>query len=74
MTHNIKDFDFSQLSAADRIMLAQKLWDSVDDQPKAVPLTTAQREELDRRLAELETGKVQGIPWSAVRDTLRTRR
>jgi putative addiction module component (TIGR02574 family) len=74
MTHSIKDFDFSKLSAAERLMLAQKLWESVDEQVTAMPLTDGQRAELDRRLAVLETGKVQGIPWSAVRDTLRTRR
>ncbi len=39
-----------------------------------MPLTDGQRAELDRRLAELESGKVQGIPWSVVRDALRTRR
>jgi len=74
ITHNIKDFDFSKLSAAERLMLAQELWESVDVQVTAMPLTDGQRAELDRRLAELESGKVQGILWSVVRDTLRTRR
>jgi len=74
MTHTIKDLDFSQLTAAERIMLAQELWDSVHDEVQAATLTDAQVAELDRRLDELQSGKVQGIPWETFRDTLRTRR
>jgi len=72
MTQVDKDFDFSQLTAAERITLARELCDSVHDEI-VTSLTAAHRAELDRRLAELESGKVQGIPWAAVRDTLRTR-
>jgi hypothetical protein len=35
-----KSFDFSQLTAAERIKLAEELWDSVE--PADVPLSTAQ--------------------------------
>jgi putative addiction module component (TIGR02574 family) len=74
MTHIEKDFDFSHLTAAERIMLAQELWDSVHEEVEAAPLTAAQRDELDRRLDELESGKTVGIRWDAVRDTLRPKR
>jgi putative addiction module component (TIGR02574 family) len=62
MTHTIKDSDLSQLSPADRIMLAQELWDSVNERAKAVPMTKVQRQELDRRLAEIESGKCREFP------------
>jgi putative addiction module component (TIGR02574 family) len=74
MTHTIKDFDFSQLSPSERIMLAETLWESVHDDVQAATLTDEQVAELDRRLAELQSGKVQGIPWETFRETLRTRR
>jgi putative addiction module component (TIGR02574 family) len=45
------------LTAAERLALISKLWDSLD--PSDVPVTPAQREELDRRLqnADTEIGK-----------------
>lgn len=58
-------FDFSHLTAAERIQLAQDLWDSLEptEIDEAVPLTEAQQAELDRRLAELERDPEAGIPW-----------
>jgi putative addiction module component (TIGR02574 family) len=70
MSQTIKSFDFLQLSAAERILLAQELWDSVHDEAQAMPLTAAQREELNRRLAQLESGEVKGVPWEQVRKSL----
>lgn len=69
-----KPFDLSQLSAAERIHLVQKLWDSIHDDAQAMPLTTDQKAELERRHAELESGVVQGIPWEEVRQSLLSRR
>jgi len=58
-------FDFSQLTPAERLQLAQDLWDSVDDAVgvDVLPLTEEQRAELDRRLADLEANPEDGIPW-----------
>ncbi len=63
-------FDFSALSAAERILLAQQLWDSVHEEAQVMPLTSEQRDELNRRLEQLESGKVEGIPWEQIRDGL----
>jgi putative addiction module component (TIGR02574 family) len=35
----------------------------VSESPKALPLTDPQREELDRRLDDLERSGPEGIPW-----------
>ena len=61
-------FDFSHLTAAERIQLAQDLWDSLEpaEIDEAVPLTAEQTAELDRRLAELERDPEAGIPWEQV--------
>jgi putative addiction module component (TIGR02574 family) len=74
MSHTIKDFDYSHLSAAERILLAQELWDSVLEEAEAMPLTDTQRDELNRRLAQLESGEVTGLPWEEVRKSLLTDR
>jgi putative addiction module component (TIGR02574 family) len=40
-------FDFSHLSADERVELAEELWDSLAEIPQALPLTGPQEEELD---------------------------
>ena len=62
-------FDFSDLTPAERLQLAQDLWDSVDSAAgiDVLPLTEEQRAELDRRLADLESNPSDGSPWSEVR-------
>lgn len=42
------------LPVEDRVRLVEAIWDSISAVPEALPLTEWQREELDRRLAELE--------------------
>jgi putative addiction module component (TIGR02574 family) len=56
-----------KLSKAERILLAERLWDSVAEEDVALDLTDAQRAELDRRLERLEAAGPQGSDWHAVR-------
>ena len=62
-------FDFSHLSVADRIQLAEDLWDSIpaDTGVDTLPLTPEQRSELDRRLQDALEHPGQSIPWNEVR-------
>lgn len=46
--------DIAKLSPEERLELLEQLWDSLCDTPEAIPLTGAQRQELDRRLDELD--------------------
>jgi len=39
-----------KLSIAERIQLVEDLWDSIAQAPQDIPVTNAQRAELDRRL------------------------
>ncbi|MGQ0767155.1 MAG: addiction module protein [Gemmatimonadota bacterium] len=63
-------FDFSHLSAAERIQLAEDLWDSIEPEDDALALTPEQRAELDRRLADLDANPGDAIPWEEVRAKL----
>ncbi len=56
--------DINKLSPDERLKLLEKLWDSLEDQD--VPLTARQREELDRRLDDLDRDGPRGIPWDEV--------
>ena len=61
------DLNISKLSVAERIQLAEDLWDSVAADTGDLELTAAQRAELDRRLAELERDPNAGESWDVVR-------
>ena len=60
-----------QLTIAERIQLAEDIWDSVAAFPEAIPLTGAQKEELDRRLQVYAQNPNEGISWDELKDKLR---
>ena len=66
-------FDFSKLSVAERIQLAEDLWDSISPEGADIPLTEAQKAELDGRLDDLARDPDAGEPWEVVRARLRER-
>jgi putative addiction module component (TIGR02574 family) len=59
-------FDFSHLSPAERIELAEQLWNSLE--PSATVLTDDQAAELRRRRAELDADGDPGEPWEQALD------
>lgn len=65
--------DIASLTPEERLRLLEQLWKSLSATPEAVPLTNAQREELDRRLDELDRDGPVGIPWDDVLRQIRSR-
>ena len=65
--------NISELTPEERLRLIEELWDSLTQNPKDVPLTNAQREELDSRLDDLERSGPVGIPWDEVVQQIRSR-
>ncbi len=65
------EIDLKDLSTEQRLALLDEIWDSLaaDD----VPVTVAQRSELDRRLDELDEDPSLGIPWGEVLRKIRER-
>ncbi len=51
-----------KLSVAERIQLAEDIWDSIAAEPEALPLTPAQRDELRRRSAAYREHPERAIP------------
>lgn len=60
-----------QLSIAERIQLAEDIWDSIAAFPEAVPLTNEQKQELDRRLQAYEQNPDEGISWDELKEKMR---
>jgi putative addiction module component (TIGR02574 family) len=65
-----KPFDYSRLSVPERILLAEEIWDSLDPDSQAMPLTPAQQEELERRLAAADRGEITYSSWDEVKRRL----
>jgi putative addiction module component (TIGR02574 family) len=74
MGHRVVDVE--NLTPAEQLELIGELWDRLSADSANVPLTDAQREEIDRRCDELDTdvraGRPLGIPWDEVYRRLRT--
>ncbi len=69
-SHPLLKVDISQLSVAERIQLAEDLWDSISGQEEEVPLSEAQQQELDRRLANYQQNSVNGSTWEEAKKRL----
>ena len=69
----MSSIDITGLNSEERLRLLEALWESLSRTPEAVPLTSAQREELDRRLDEIDREGPVGIPWEEVLKHIRNR-
>ena len=67
LTHD----EIVRMTPPERLTLISRLWDSLDD--NQLPLTAAQRGELDSRLRTLDEDRREGIPWAALRADLEQR-
>jgi putative addiction module component (TIGR02574 family) len=62
-----------QLPLEEQLELLEALWTSIVDRDAVPPLTEAQREELDRRLADHEANPDDVVPWDEVKASARAR-
>lgn len=73
MASSMKSLGLDRLSPAERILLAEELWNSLADDAEAVTLTDAQRQDLQRRLGAYRDDPKAGSPWEDVKARLRDR-
>lgn len=69
----ISQHDIEMLTVEERLDLIERVWDSLTVTQDEIPLTDAQRAELDRRLDELEEKGPIGIPWEQVVDRIKSK-
>jgi putative addiction module component (TIGR02574 family) len=60
-----------KLSVADRLALVEEIWDSISEDPSAVPATEEQLAEAHRRLAEHDADPSTAVPWDQAEAELR---
>jgi putative addiction module component (TIGR02574 family) len=63
--------ELARLSPRQRLDLIESLWESLDDED--VPVTDAQRAELDQRIAGFDQDREHSIPRNQLRAELRHR-
>jgi putative addiction module component (TIGR02574 family) len=60
-----------ELPAAERVAVIQEIWESMLEHPEEVEISTAQREELDRRWVDIQENPDDEEPWDDVLESLR---
>jgi putative addiction module component (TIGR02574 family) len=66
MPATLQRLGIDQWSLDDRLALVQEIWDSIAVEAERSPLTDAQRQEVDRRLAAHRANPDAAIPWEQV--------
>jgi putative addiction module component (TIGR02574 family) len=66
--------DALSLRVEDRLKLIEEIWDSLANTPEAIPVTDAQRRELERRRRAHARNPSAAKSWGEVRAKLERRR
>ena len=59
-----------EMSVAERILMIEKIWDSID--PNTISLSDAHQQELDKRLKRYENGETSFVSWDSIKKELNT--
>lgn len=62
--------EIAQLSVAERIQLAEDIWETLVAAPDTIPIPDAQRAELDRRLQAYRDNPQPGSSWQDVQQRI----
>jgi putative addiction module component (TIGR02574 family) len=66
MAPTLQSLGIDQLPVAERLRLMEEIWDSIAAEVEQTPLTAAQCQEMDRRLAAHRANPQAAIPWEQV--------
>ncbi|MBV8130858.1 MAG: addiction module protein [Isosphaeraceae bacterium] len=73
MSQTLKALGIDQLSVAQRILLVEEIWDSIVAEAEDMPLTEAQKQDLEHRLGAYNENPNAGSSWEDVRARLRAK-
>ena len=62
-----------KLGVKERLELIEEIWDSIEAHPEAIPLTAAQRKEMDRRKRVHRRDPSKAKPWPEIHNRLEKR-
>ena len=61
------------LSPSEKLQLVEDLWDDLAASPEEIPIHDWQKEELQRRKANLQKNPASGLTWEEVKQRVRSR-
>ena len=73
MAVSLKSLGIERLGTDDRLALIEELWAGIGDDDESMPVTAAQRLEIDRRLAEHNATPDDVVSWDEVKSSLEQR-
>jgi putative addiction module component (TIGR02574 family) len=62
-----------ELSPSEKLQLVEDLWDDLASTPEAIPVQAWQKEELERRKANLLNNPALGLTWEEIERRVRSR-
>jgi putative addiction module component (TIGR02574 family) len=63
-----------RLDVEERLRIVQIIWDSIATAPAAVPITLAERAEIDRRIAEDDADPEDVVSWQQAKELIQRTR
>lgn len=73
MSRMMEALGIDRLSVEDRLQLVEEIWDSIAASPELAPLTEAQKQDLDRRVADLEANPENVVTWDEIKARIQGR-
>jgi putative addiction module component (TIGR02574 family) len=73
MAVSMKSLGIDQLSVDEQLLLLEEIWDNIAAHPDSVPITDAQKQDLQNRLQEYQANPKAGSPWEEVKARLRSK-
>ena len=67
MNTSVKSLGIDRLPLEERLALVEEIWDSIAADAGALPLSDAQRRELEKRIAEDDAHPEDITPWEQVK-------
>ncbi len=67
---NTQVADILELSVAEKIQIVEDIWDSISQNPEQLPVSEAEKQELDKRLKNYKQNPNEGIEWETLKKNL----
>lgn len=67
---NTQVAEILQLSVAERVQIVEDIWDSIGNTPEELPVSEAEKAELDKRLENYRQNPNEGIEWETLKKNL----
>jgi len=67
----VNNIDIQELNQSERILLAEKLWDSIVDDQDSLEVTASQKRVLEERLEAYRKSPNEGSSWEEVKNEMK---